>query len=206
VQGLTAWHLLRTCARLEPGESVVVHAAAGGVGTLAVQLAKAWGAGRVIAVASSAEKRELATSLGADVTVDANAEDMNAALRTANDGQKVDVVLEMVGGTTFDGSLRALAPFGRLVVFGMASRTPPTPIAPQSLMVGSKCVMGFWLVDCMREPRMLAEPMAELMSMTAAGTLRPVVGASYPLADARQAHEDMRARRTTGKVILDPTS
>jgi NADPH:quinone reductase len=206
VQGLTAWHLLRTCARLQPGESVVVHAAAGGVGTLAVQLAKAWGAGRVIGVASSPDKRELATSLGADVTVDAGADDMNAALREANDGRKVDVVLEMVGGPTFDGSLRALAPFGRLIVFGMASRVPPTPIAPAGLMVGSKCVMGFWLVDCMKDPRMLSEPMAELLAMTGNGTLRPVVGNSYPLQDARRAHEDMRARRTTGKVVLEPAA
>jgi NADPH2:quinone reductase len=205
VQGLTAWHLLRTCARMAPGESVVVHAAAGGVGTLAVQLAKTWGAGRVIGVASSPDKQELAKSLGADVTVDAEAGDMNAALREANDGRKVDIVLEMVGGTTFDGSLRALAPFGRLIVFGMASRTPPTPVAPASLMVGSKTVMGFWLVDCLGRPGMLAEPMAELLDMTASGALRPIVGGRYPLADARQAHEDMRARRTTGKVVLDPT-
>ena len=205
VQGLTAWHLLRTCARMAPGESVVVHAAAGGVGTLAVQLAKAWGAGRVIGVASSPDKHELAKSLGADVTVDAEAGDMNAALREANGGRKVDIVLEMVGGATFDGSLRALAPFGRLIVFGMASRTPPTPVAPASLMVGSKTVMGFWLVDCLGRPGMLAEPMAELLDMTASGALRPIVGGSYPLADARLAHEDMRARRTTGKVVLDPT-
>ena len=206
VQGLTAWHLLRTCARMQPGESVVVHAAAGGVGTIALQLAKAWGAGRVIGVASAPDKRDLAASLGADVTVDANTEDMNAALREANEGRKVDIVLEMVGGPTFDGSLRALAPFGRLVVFGMASRVPPTPIAPASLMVGSKCVMGFWLVDCMSNPQLLSGPMRELMTMTASGALRPIVGITYPLADARQAHEDMRARRTTGKVVLVPTA
>jgi NADPH2:quinone reductase len=204
VQGLTAWHLLRTCARIEPGESVVVHAAAGGVGTLAVQLAKAWGAGRVIGTASSPDKRELAESLGADVTVDANTADMNAALREANGGQKVDVVLEMVGGPTFDGSLHALGRFGRLIVFGMASRTPPTPVDPASLMMGSKTVMGFWLVDCLSDPAMLATPMKELMDMTAAGSLRPVVGATYPLDEARRAHEDMRARATTGKVILVP--
>ena len=205
VQGLTAWHLLRTCARLAAGESVVVHAAAGGVGVLAVQLAKAWGAGRVIGVASSPEKRALAESLGADVTVDAAAADMNAAIREANGGRKVDIVLEMVGGPTFDGSLKALAPWGRLIVFGMASRTPPTPVAPASLMVGSKTVMGFWLVDCMSRDGMLAEPMTELLSMVAAGTLQPVVGATYPLSDVRRAHEDLRARRTTGKVVLDPT-
>jgi NADPH2:quinone reductase len=205
VQGLTAWHLLRTCARMQPGESVVVHAAAGGVGTLAVQLAKHWGAGRVIGTASSEDKRKLAESLGADVTVDAAAEDMNAALREANGGKKVDIVLEMVGGPTFDGSLHALATFGRLIVFGMASRTPPTPIAPGSLMVGSKTVMGFWLVDCMRDVSMLAEPMRELFDLTVSGVLTPIVGATYPLADARRAHEDLRARTTIGKVVLDPT-
>jgi NADPH2:quinone reductase len=100
VQGLTAWHLLRTSTHLQHGESVVVHAAAGGVGTLAVQLAKAWGAGNVIGVASSTEKRDLATELGADVTVDAGEADLKAALEQANGGKKVDVVLEMVGGTT----------------------------------------------------------------------------------------------------------
>jgi NADPH:quinone reductase len=206
VQGLTAWHLLRTSAHLQPGESVVVHAAAGGVGSLAVQLAKAFGAGRVIGTASSADKRTLVESLGADATVDSDTSDMNAALREANGGQKVDVVLEMVGGPTFDGSLRALAPFGRLAVFGMASRTPPTPIPPASLMVGSKAVIGFWLVDCMRDLAMLSDPMAELFKMTAAGTLTPIVGPAYALGDARRAHEDMRARATTGKVVLDPTA
>lgn len=204
VQGLTAWHLLRTCARMQPGESVVVHAAAGGVGTLAVQLAKLWGAGRVIGTASSPDKRTLAESLGADVTIDAAVPDMNAALREANGGDKVDVVLEMVGGSTFDGSLRALAPFGRLIVFGMASRTPPAPVEPASLMVGSKTVTGFWLVDCLRDLSMLGGPMAELLQLTADGRLRPIVGGTYPLAEARRAHEDLRARVTTGKVVLDP--
>ena len=205
VQGLTAWHLLRTSTHLQPGESVVVHAAAGGVGSLAVQLAKAYGAGRVIGTASSPDKRNLVESLGADATVDSQAADMNAALREANGGKKVDIVLEMVGGPTFDGSLRALAPFGRLAVFGMASRTPPTPIAPGALMVGSKSVIGFWLIDCMRDLTMFSEPMKELFDMTAAGSLTPIVGPAYPLGGARQAHEDMRARATTGKVVLDPT-
>src|SRR3954451_10577780 len=179
VQGLTAWHLLRTSTRMQPGESVVVHAAAGGVGTLAVQLAKAWGPGRVIGTASSPEKPELAESIVADATVDAETADMNAALREANGGQKVDVMLEMVGGPTFDGSLRALASFGRLVVFGMASRVPPTPIPPGSLMVGSKSVTGFWLVDCMRDLSMLSGPMAELFALTAKGELSPVVAPAY---------------------------
>jgi NADPH2:quinone reductase len=206
VQGLTAWYLLRVSTRMQPGESVVVHAAAGGVGTLAVQLAKAWGAGRVIGTASSEDKRRFAESLGADATVDAEVDDMDAALRAANDGRKVDIVLEMVGGATFDGSLRALARFGRLAVFGMASRVPPTPVAPGSLMVGSKSVIGFWLVDALHDLDGLRAAMAELMAMTADGRLRPVVGATDTLADARRAHEALRSRSTTGKLILDPTT
>src|SRR5688500_3066794 len=115
LQGTTAWHLLKTSAALREGESVVVHAAAGGVGTIALQLAKRFGAGRVIGVASSEAKRERAERLGADATVDSKAEDLTAALREANEGKRVDVVLEMVGGRTFEESFEALAPFGRLV-------------------------------------------------------------------------------------------
>ena len=128
VQGATAWHLLRTSTHLAAGESVVVHAGAGGVGTIAIQLAKLWGAGRVIATASSPEKRQVALDLGADAVVDSRAADLTAALRAANGGDRVDVVLEMTGGSVFDQSLAALAPLGRLAVFGMAGRTPPSPI------------------------------------------------------------------------------
>ena len=204
VQGLTAWHLLRTSARMVPGESVVAHAAAGGVGSLAIQLAKLWGAGRVIAVASSEEKRQLALDLGADVAIDADPAGLTAAMREANGGKRVDIVLEMVGGETTDASLRALASFGRLVVYGMASRAPATPIAPSSLMTGSHSVIGFWLIDCMKvDPiGMVAQPLADLVRLVASGELRPLPGSAYPLEDARRAHEDMRARRTTGKVIL----
>jgi NADPH2:quinone reductase len=204
LQGTTAWHVLRTSAHLAAGESVVVHAAAGGVGTLAVQLAKAFGAGRVIATASSAEKRDLALSLGADVAVDPAAPDLKAALREANDGRPVDVVLEMTGGPTFDASLAALAPFGRLVTYGMASRVPPAPVSPAELMGRSRAVIGFWLVHCAARPGMLAEAMQGMFAMVAAGTLRPVVGGEYPLGEARRAHEELGARRSTGKLVLIP--
>jgi NADPH2:quinone reductase len=205
LQGTTAWHLLRTCAHMKEGESVVVHAAAGGVGSLAIQLAKRWGAGRVIAAASSEDKRQLTLDLGADAAIDARAGDMKAAIEEANGGNKVDIVLEMVGGSTFDGSLAALAPFGRLVFFGMAGRERPSPVDPGSLMQKSRSVIGFWLMHCMARPQeMLAEPIRELLEMVAAGELRPVVGGTYPLSEARRAHEDMRARKTTGKIVIDP--
>lgn len=205
VQGLTAWHLLRTSARIAAGESVVVHAAAGGTGSLAVQLAKSFGAGRVIATASTKEKRDLALELGADIAVDADAEGMKDRLVEANDGRKVDIVLEMTGGPVFDASLAALAPFGRLVTYGMASRVPPTPVQAAQLMGRSRAVVGFWLMHCLGRPGMYREPMAELLAMTADGRLKPQVGGVYPLADAARAHEDIRARRTHGKLILDVT-
>jgi NADPH2:quinone reductase len=205
VQGLTAWHLLRTSTHLIAGETVVVHAAAGGVGTLAIQLAKLWGAGRVIGVASSPDKRALAEQLGADTTLDGSTDDLAAALREANGGKGVDIVLEMTGGNAFDASLAALAPFGRLATFGMAGRVPPQPIEPRMLMIDSRTVVGFWLTNCIGQPGMIHEPMAEMLDLVAAGTLSPIVGATYPLADAKVAHEDLRARRTTGKLVLDPT-
>lgn len=205
LQGATAWHVLRTSAHLVAGDSVVVHAGAGGVGTIAVQLAKRWGAGRVIATASSPEKRDLALELGADVAVDANHPDLKTALIEANGGQKLDVVLEMTGGSVFDASLAALAPFGRLVTYGMASRQLPAPITSGELMLGSRGVIGFWLSHCMSRPKMLAEALDELLALTAAGELRPVVGGEFGMSEARLAHEELRSRRSTGKLILDPS-
>ena len=203
IQGLSAWHLLKTSAKLEPGESVVVHAAAGGVGSLAVQLAKRYGAGRVIATASTEEKRALALELGADVAIDPNEEDLKGALREANGGAKVDIVLEMAGGRVFDQSLRALAPFGRLVTYGQASRES-NEISSGALMARSQAVVGFWLVHCFGRPGMIAEPLAELFGLVAGGELRVVEGETYGLSEARRAHEEMQARRTQGKLLLDP--
>jgi NADPH2:quinone reductase len=205
LQGVTAWHALRTCAHLAAGESVVVHAAAGGVGTVAVQLARAWGAGRVIATASSAEKRELALSLGADEAVDPASPDLVAALRAANGGGRVDVVLVMTGGAVFDASLRALAPFGRLVTYGQASRQPPSPVDPRNLMAHSTAVIGFWLAHCFRDPqRWLAGPVTELLAGLAGQRLTAIVGGTYTLGEAAEAHRALRARESTGKLVLDP--
>jgi NADPH:quinone reductase len=202
IQGLTAWHVYRTSAHLAAGESVVVHAAAGGVGSLAVQLGKAFGA-HVIATASTEPKRELALELGADAAVDSTREDLTEALIEAN-GNRVDIVLEMAGGRVFDASLRALAPFGRLVTYGMASREP-NRVAPVNLMRHSSAVIGFWLVHCFAKPeQMLAAPLRDLFERVAAGSLRVVEGSVYPLSEVRRAHEDLQARRTTGKVLLDP--
>src|SRR5215218_5673743 len=181
LQGSTAYHLLRTSAHLAAGETVVVIAGAGGVGSLAVQLARRWGAGRVIATASSPEKRALTEELGADASVDpALADDdpksFTAALREANGGRPVDVVLEMTGGNVFAGSLSALAPFGRLVTYGMAGRTPAAPVPPGMLLQKSRAVIGFWLAHCMTRPHMMDDAMTELLPLVADRALEPING------------------------------
>ena len=203
VQGTTAWHILKTMAHVKPGESVVVQAGAGGVGTLAIQLAKMWGA-KVIAVTSTEAKNELAKTLGADATVDANSTDLAAAMIAANGGKRVDIVLEMVGGKTFDSSLEVLAPFGRLITFGMASRTAPTAIHPGVLMGGTKTVAGFWLSHCFGKKELMGDVLTELFALISSGALKPVIGATYGLSEAKLAHQAMLARQTTGKVTLDP--
>src|SRR4051794_7786047 len=162
IQGLTAWHLYRTCAKVAHGESVVVISGAGGVGSLAVQLGKPLAnAGRVIATASSEEKRGLTMRLGADAAIDTNDENLTEALIDANGGDKVDVVFEMSGGDVFEGCRKALANFGRLVVYGIASREQNT-VRTGGLMRRSQSLVGLWLVECIGRPRMLRGPPAEL--------------------------------------------
>jgi NADPH:quinone reductase len=204
IQGLTAWHLFRTSAKLGEGESVVVISGAGGVGSLAVQLAKPFGAGRVIATASTEEKRAMAVALGADAAVDPAEEDLKPALIEANEGRPVDVVLEMSGGRVFDQCADALAPFGRIVAYGIASREQNT-LETGRLMRKSRAVVGFWLMHCLGRRDMMEEPLRDLFERAARGELRPQMGATYALSEIRRAHEDLQGRKTTGKLLLDPS-
>src|SRR5919112_259651 len=201
IQGLTAWHLYRTSAKLADGESVVVVSGAGGVGSLAVQLAKPFGAGRVIATASTEEKRALTLELGADAAVDPAAEDLKDVL---NEGNRVDVALEMSGGRVFEGCAEALAPFGRIVAYGIAGREQNT-VETGRLMRKSRAVIGFWLMHCLGRRDMMEEPLRDLFDRAASGDLVPQMGETYALSDVRRAHEDMQGRRTSGKLLLDPS-
>ena len=203
LQGLTAMALVHRCARIEPGETIVVEAAAGGTGTLSVQLAKRAGA-RVIGLASSEEKRELVRSLGADAVVDSRAEDLGEAIREANEGKRVDAVLHMSGGAAFDAEMGVLAPLGRMVVFGIASREQ-REISTASLLRGSKAVIGFWLAHLLTRPDLLVPMIGDLLGALAKDELTVTIGEVYPLSEARRAHEDLIARRTTGKLLLDPS-
>jgi NADPH2:quinone reductase len=203
VQGTTAWHLHRTAGRVAAGESVVVHGAAGGVGSIAVQLGHALGAGRVIATASSEAKRALALELGADAAVDPAPEGLTERLIEANGGKPVDVVFEMSGGEVFEASYRALAPFGRIVVCGIATNEP-NRVSTGSLLRHSRSVVGFYLFHCLGRPGMFGDALADLFDRTARGELKAIVGGTYPLEQAAQAQIDLRERRTTGKLLLDP--
>lgn len=203
IQGLTSWHLYRTSARLQPGESVVIVSAAGGVGTLATQLGRALGAGRVIATASTAEKRALTLELGADAAVDGDADGLTERLLEANDGEPVDVVLELAGGAVFDACFDALAPFGRIVVHGISSREQ-NELRTGKLLKTSRTVAGFWFNHLFGRPELLHAAITDLFARAGRGELRVVVGATYPLADAAQAQIDLASRRTTGKLLLDP--
>jgi NADPH2:quinone reductase len=204
LQGLTAMALVHRCARIEPEETIVVEASAGGTGTLAVQLAKRAGA-KVIGLASNAEKRELVQSLGADATVDSRAEELGERIREANDGKRVDAVLHMSGGGAFEAELDILAPLGRMVVFGIASREQ-RQISTASLLRGSKSVIGFWLAHLLMRPDLLGPMIKDLFAAIAAKELTVTIGEVYPLSEAARAHEDLIARRTTGKLLLDPSS
>jgi NADPH2:quinone reductase len=205
VQGTTAWHLYRTAGRVAQGESVVVHAAAGGVGSLAVQLGHALGAGRVIATASSEQKRALALELGADVAIDPAPEGLTERLLEANGGEGVDVVFEMAGGEVFDASYAALARFGRIVVCGIASQQP-NEVRTGSLLRHSRAAIGFYLFHCLERPGMFGEALVDLFARARRGELKAIVGRTYPLGEVAQAHIDLRGRGTTGKLLLDPTA
>ena len=204
LQGLTAMALVNRMARIEAGETIVIEAAAGGTGTLAVQIAKSAGA-KVIGLASTPEKRELVESLGADATVDSRSDDLYAALLEANDGQKVDAVLHMSGGDAFDAELRALAPLGRMVVFGNASREN-RKVDTGALLQGSKAVIGFWLVHVLARRELAVPLVGELLEALATGALRVTIGGVYPLSEAARAHEALESRTSAGKLLLDPTA
>jgi NADPH2:quinone reductase len=201
VQGLTAYQTLRESGRLQPGESVLVQAAAGGVGTLAVQLARLMGAGTVIGTASNEQKLDLVRRLGADAAINYTQNDWVEQVKQATGGRGVDIVLEVVGGAVAEQCLQCLAPFGRMVVIGAASGQRAQFSAIQ-LMYKNLSIVGYWLTAWLSRPDRIAVATIELMQYLATGTLQIVVGQTYPLAGAAEAHRAIAERKTTGKVVL----
>lgn len=203
LQGLTAYHILTTMGRLEKGETVLVHAAAGGVGSLAVQLAKLFGAGNVIATASSEEKLDLARDLGADHAINYTSPNWREEVMEATGGRGVDVALEMAGGDIFHETVKCMRAFGRVVVYGVASGEP-AQMYPSGLMNRNLSVIGFFLPQIMKKPVLFEKSLNHLLKMIKSGELQLTVGGVFDLEEAAHVHEVMQARKTKGKLVLKP--
>ena len=203
LQGLSAYHILKTMGRLEAGETVLVHAAAGGVGTLAVQLAKLSGASKVIATASTDDKLALAADMGADVLINYTEQGWEEKVLDATGGKGVDVALEMAGGEIFNKTLKCLGTFGRLVIYGVASGEQ-SRFYPSSLMARNQSVIGFFLPQIMRKPALIQSSMAEMLGYLSKGQLKLTIGGVFSLEQAAEVHRLLQSRQTKGKLILKP--
>jgi NADPH2:quinone reductase len=202
VQVLTAWHILHTAHRTGPGQTVLVHSAAGGVGIIAVQIAKAAGA-RVIGTVSSASKAALVKEYGADDAINYATGDFAAEANRLTNGRGVDLILDAVGATTMDKGLTCLAPFGHLVLYGRAGG-PPEPLNVFKLFEKSIKVSGFVLYTVAAVPDVMRRGIEESFKLIAEGKVKLLVGKSFPLAQAAEAHKFMESRQSTGKLVLIP--
>ncbi|MFD7413147.1 NADPH:quinone oxidoreductase family protein [Kitasatospora purpeofusca] len=199
----TAWFALHRRAALRPGETLLVHAAAGGVGSAAVQLGRAAGA-RVIAVVGGAAKAATARALGADLVVDRTAEDFVAAVRTATGGRGADVVFDPVGGAAFTGSTRCVAFEGRIVVVGFAGGEIPAPALNHAL-VKNYAILGLhWGLYQTRDPEAVRAVHRELCALAAKGTVRPLVTERLPFEAVPDAVQRVADGTTTGRLVVLP--
>ncbi len=199
---LTSYHLLKTRGHMQAGDTVLVQAGASGVGTVAIQLAKAWGA-RVIATASTQEKLDLARSLGADVTINYTTHDFEAEVLGQSGGQGVELVLECVGGPVLEKSVRCVAPYGRLISYGNASGSAAS-LPATDISSANRTVVGFSMGRSPAGKLDHKSAMAELFPMIASGRARLVVDRVMPMSQVADAHRHLANRGTRGKVILTP--
>ena len=199
----TTLHALKQRASLAPGETLLVLGAAGGVGTTAVELGREMGA-TVIAAASTAEKLELARSLGATHLVNYSTEDLRQRLKEITGGKGVDVVYDPVGGDLAEPALRSMAWGGRYLVIGFAAGQIPSVPLNLPLLKGCSIVGVFWGNFVQRQPDVQKRNVAELWEMFQAGRLKPVVGETHRLEDYAAAFESLQARRAIGKVVVTP--
>jgi NADPH2:quinone reductase len=199
---LTSYHLLKTRGQMQPGDTVLVQAGASGVGTVAIQLAKAWGA-RVIATASTQDKLDLARSLGADVTINYTTDDFEKEVARETGGHGVELVLECVGGPVLEKSLRCVAPYGRLIAYGNASGASAS-LPATDIFAANRSVIGFSMGRSPAGRLDHKSAMAELFPMIAKGQVRLVVDRVMPMSQVAKAHQHLANRGTRGKVVLTP--
>lgn len=202
-QGLTAYHALLTLGRLRPGESVAIQAGAGGVGHLAIQIAKAAGAAAVVALASTPEKESFAKSVGADLSGPSSPDGLADLLRSATASGGIDLALDSAGGRSFDELLDSLSPFGRLVTVGSASDEDNT-VDAGDLMSRSVGVFGFWFQHVLDDRDLLLESSRRLFDLVASREVRPHICAEFSLSEVGQAHVLLESRASVGKIVLRP--
>lgn len=201
MHGLTAHYLVNDAHKLKAGESALLHAAAGGVGLLLVQMARAVGA-RVIGTVSSEEKAQLARAAGADEVIVFTSQDFESEVKRLTGGKGVDVVYDGVGKDTFDKNLNVMRPRGMLVLYGMSSGPVP-PVDPAKLSEkGSLYMARTTLAHFTATREELLARTSALFNMIASGKLKLLIAKKYALAEAPQAHHDLESRKTTGKLLL----
>jgi NADPH2:quinone reductase len=203
LQGTTAQYLTHSTYPLKKGETALIHAAAGGVGLLLVQMSKNIGA-RVIATVSTEEKAKLARQAGADEVIFYTTQDFEAETKRLTDGKGVHVIYDGVGKTTFDQDLNVLRPRGYLVLFGASSGPVPPFDLNKLAQKGSLFVTRPTLVHHIASREELLQRATDVFSMIASGKLKLRIEHLYPLRDAQQAHRDLEGRKTTGKLLLIP--
>lgn len=201
--GLTAAIALKQAAKIKPGDNVLIEGAAGGVGSFAIQLARLYGAGKIIAAASTPEKRAKAESLGADASVDYTQPDWSQEVLRLTDGKGVDIVIETAGGKVLNEALQAMAPYGRMVFLGQSSGESAA-VDPWSLTVKNHSVIGFYIGAYLADGQLLMTTVGELFNFVGSGQLKIQVGTVLPLSQAAEAHRLLEGRQTTGKVVLQP--
>lgn len=200
----TSYHLLSEVGRIKRGETVLIHAASGGIGTTAIQIAKILGAGFVIGTVGSEEKKEAALNAGADLVINYREEDFVSQVQDKTNDAGVDIVLDSVGGETGEKSLKCLAMYGRLVSFGNASGRP-AKFDTDQIYPTCRAILGFSLgTTRIQRPELLAPTAETILKWMETEQLKIVIGRTFSLADAASAHQLIESRKSSGKVILKP--
>jgi len=203
-QGLTAYLMLTASTQVRSGESILVQGASGGVGSIAIQIARMLGAGLVLGTASTSRKLDFIRTMGADYAIDYTKDDWPQRVLEQTGGKGVDVILESIGGDVFEKNFECLSPFGRYILFG-STRGPEQPFAPRRLMQKSQTLTGFYLPVFLAKPALIQDGLHFLVRAVTEGNLRPSIARVMPLGQIGEAHRLLEDREIQGAIVIDAT-
>jgi len=203
-QGLTAYLMLTASTQVRSGESILVQGASGGVGSIAIQIAKMLGVGLILGTASTAGKLSFIRTMGANCAIDYTKDDWPQRVLEQTDGKGVDVLLESIGGDVFEKNFECLSPFGRYILFG-STRGPGRPFAPRRLMQKSQTLTGFYLPMFLAKPALIQEALGVLVRAATERTLRPSIARVLPLSQIGENHRLLEDREIQGTIVIDST-